>query len=538
MIKKYFPFFFLIYSSVAFAQAPVFNWGASAGGSDDDIIYDIAIPDSTIFPCTIGCPLTLVGTSKSDDGNLTNCNSLIAGNFQALVLKFNTFGNFNDCFSYGGSGSDKFHKAKYQKTDSGFHKVYLGRTSSNDGDVSGNHGSGDAWLVRTDADTIINQTCIGGMGDESGLDFIEMPNHGFLICGYSNSNIISGIPMSQHGQYDGWVARVDSLGNVIWTKRYGGNLGDRFTSITQTTDGNFVCVGYSNSTDSAFSVNHGADDYWVVKIDTSGNVLWQKIYGGSGSDISYKVIDVENNNIIVSGYTESFNGDVVGNHSLSGWNDTWILKLDSSGNIIWKKCFGSSVDEDNFTILKTNDNNIIVSSSGYGNDGDLTGVTGNNGAWIFKIDSVGNIIWSKKFGSTLSDGIKYSIVSYNSRTFYFVSHPPGVGGNVNVFYGGAHDIWLASITDTSSSLGIAATEEKNGIILSPNPLREQLKIEFQSIQSGKVVFYSALGEVALRSQEFCAKEKTIDVSALVEGIYVVKIFSDEKIIVKKIIKIK
>lgn len=92
---------------------------------------------------------------------------------------------------------------------------------------------------------------------------------------------------------------MDSLGNVIWTKRYGGNLGDRFTSIIQSTDGNFVCVGYSNSTDSAFTINHGADDYWVVKIDTSGNVLWQKIYGGSGSDITYKVLDVENNNIIV-----------------------------------------------------------------------------------------------------------------------------------------------------------------------------------------------------------------------------------------------
>ncbi len=119
MLKKYFPFFFLIYSSVAFAQAPVFNWGASAGGSDDDIIYDIAIPDSTIFQCTIGCPLTLVGSTKSDDGNLTNCNSLIAGNFQALVLKFTTFGNFNDCFSFGGSGSDKFHKVQYHNS-SGF----------------------------------------------------------------------------------------------------------------------------------------------------------------------------------------------------------------------------------------------------------------------------------------------------------------------------------------------------------------------------------------------------------------------------------
>ncbi|MBL0049274.1 MAG: T9SS type A sorting domain-containing protein [Bacteroidetes bacterium] len=535
MIKGAF-FFLLLPLLSCFAQTPVFNWGSSAGGSDDDIIYDIAIPDSLIFQCTIGCPLTLVGTTKSDDGNLTNCNSLIAGNNQALVLKFTTFGTLSDCFSYGGSGNDQFNKAKYQKTGNGFHKVYLGRTSSNDGDVSGNHGIGDAWLVRTKDDTIINQVCIGGQGDESGLDFIEMPDHGFIICGYTNSIIISGMPMTQHGQYDAWIARVDSLGSVIWTRRYGGNLGDRFTSITRTTDGNFVCVGYSNSTDSAFSVNHGANDYWIIKIDTSGNLLWQKIYGGSGSDITYKVSGI-NNNILVSGYSSSFNGDVIGNHSLPGNEDVWILKLDSSGNIIWKKCFGGAGFEINYTFLNIKGNNTIVTASGNSLDGDLTGITGYRGTWVFKIDSMGNIIWSKQFGSNNAEGSQTSIVTYDSRTFYFISHPGSVGGNVTVFYGGFNDIWIASVTDTSSSVGISEQSFENELIdISPNPTSGIVNITKKFSSESNAELYNYQGGLLKRFDSPKSKEFFFDMSSYNSGIYFLKIKSNNKVVTKKIIK--
>ncbi len=529
-----FSFVVLIFFKCA-AQAQVFNWGSSAGGSDDETIFDIAIPDSSIFPCSTGCPLTLVGTTKSDDGNLTNCNSLIAGNNQALVLKFNTFGTFDDCFSYGGTGSDQFYKGKYVKEGNGFHKIYLGKTTSNDGDVSGNHGVGDAWLVRTNADTIINKKCIGGAGDDAGLDFIEMHDHGFLICGYSNSNIINGVPMTQHGQFDGWVTRVDSVGNVIWSKRYGGNLTDALYSITRTADGNYVCVGQSNSTDSSFSVNHGANDYWIIKIDTVGNLLWQKIYGGSSSDDVYKVIDAGNNNIMISGSTSSFNGDVIGNHSTAGGSDVWMLKLDSVGNVIWKNCFGGSSLEFNRTMMKTSDDMIVVTATSTSMDGDLVGVVGYSGTWIFKIDSSGTMIWSRRCGSNGGEYPPTSIASYNSKTFYVLNHPLHSGGNVSTFYGGFNDIWLASITDTSNALGVQSVYESDFARIYPNPATSSIMISSNSQIGNLIELYNSQG-ILLTSKLSNEQTELIDLSHYPEGIYFVKVSNDSQLLTRKIIK--
>jgi hypothetical protein len=103
MKNNYLILIFCIYLyNDCFCQAPVFILGSMASGCYDDILYDTAIPDSTLLTCTIGCPLTLVGKTKSDDGNLTNCNSLSAGNNQALVLLVSTFGTLGDSPSYGG----------------------------------------------------------------------------------------------------------------------------------------------------------------------------------------------------------------------------------------------------------------------------------------------------------------------------------------------------------------------------------------------------------------------------------------------------
>ncbi|MBL0048149.1 MAG: T9SS type A sorting domain-containing protein [Bacteroidetes bacterium] len=537
MIKKrllfYTNLYLILYNLSGFSQTPIFNWGQPIGGSHDEIANDIVIPDSSEYYCVSNCPLFVIGKSASDDGNI--CGLPVLGN-QALALNFNTNGFYSSCWQYGGSGFDEFKKGKYLKVGNGYNKLYLGQTTSNDGDVSGNHGGADAWLVRIKFNSIINQKCIGGKGVEGGLDFIEMPDRGFIICGASSSDTIDGIPTNNHGGFDGWITRTDSLGNIIWSKQYGGSSGEYVNSIVRTSDGNFVCAGYTSSTDSAFSVNHGTDDYWIFKIDTLGTLIWQKIYGGTGSDFAYKVLELNSNAIYVSGYTRSFDGDVVGNHSTPGNEDVWVLKLDSLGNFIWKKCYGGSGFEYSYTMTQTIDNNIVITSSGASLDGDLAGLIGYRGIWIFKIDSSGTILWSRQSGNNGSMLLPNSVVSYDSKTFFFTGHPLSSGGDITSFYGGFNDIWMASITDTSHALGYPKNYESTLVYAYPNPVSDKLNLQLSSSESFWFKLFDSRSKLLLESKTQNESEFAIDLSDYPSGIYFLKILTTNQSIIKKIIK--
>ncbi len=493
------------------------------------------IVDSSLYPYLSQNSLIVVGTTESDDGNVAFCGTG-PNNDQALYVVFDTLGNNLGCHAFGGSGYDEFNKGMWVLANPPMtHKVFLGRTSSNDGNVSGNHGNMDAWLVRVKFNTLISQKCIGGKAWDAGSDFIEMPDKGFMICGASASDTIDGQATNNHGFYDGWVIRTDSSGNIIWSRQYGGNLGDYLESIVRTTDGNFVCTGFSNSTDSTFSLNHGANDYWIIKIDTSGNLLWQKIYGGTGNDYAYKVIQSRDGKLVITGNAVSLDGDVVGNHSSPGASDIWVLKLDSAGNIIWNKCFGGSDIEVNRSIIQTRDNNFVIASSSLSNDGDLTNIQGFKGAWIFKIDSSGNFLWSKQFGSNSASGPGI-ITSYNSHSFYFLSRPLINGGNVPIFYGGFADIWFASISDTANGLGDSEINGRNKIVLYPNPVSLSLKISTKAISQIKVIFINSMGKEVLNKERLIHFEGSFDITDLASGLYFVKIISGENVTIKKIIK--
>jgi hypothetical protein len=532
VLKKYFPFSFLIYTYVSFAQAPIYNWGLSVGGSHDETAYEIVTLDSS-YQCTGNCPLIVVGTTNSNDGNI--CGPFPSDN-DAIALNMTTFGSYTACNTYGGSNYDAFYKGLYVPSGSSFHKIYIGITSSNDGDVSGNHGGGDSWLVRTKFDNIINQKCIGGKKGDNAYDFIQMWDKGFMICGLSNSDTIDNQLMYNHGGYDGWITRTDSLGNILWSKQYGGSLYDVLKSIIRTKDGGFLCAGYTNSNDSMFSINHGAEDYWIMKIDSMGSLLWQKIYGGSSADFAFKLLEVQNNNILVSGTTYSFDGDVTGNHGSFGYNDAWVLMLDSVGGIIWEKCYGGSNLEANQSMCKTLDGNVVILSTSSSIDGDLTGQTGFIGTWIFKIDSLGNILWSGRCGDGFGGNPASSIVTYNSKDFFFINHPFGSGGDVSTFYGGFKDIWVASMEDTSGITSLIEEVNGYGLSIGPNPLKDKLTIKQELGLHIEIEIHNSLGESILK-EHHASNNYVIDLSYLSPGVYFLKSFVNKQSIIKKIIKI-
>src|SRR5262249_3970405 len=155
-----------------------------------------------------------------------------------------------------------------------------------------------------------------------------------------------------HGSWDYWVVRLDSVGNLVWQKCLGGTSYDQANSIKQTIDGGFIIAGQSHSNDDDVSGNHNAndDDYWIVKLHSDGNLVWQKCLGGTGEDIATSIQQITDGGFIVAGIANSNNGDVSGH---DGLGDYWITNLDANGNLVWEKSLGGSSEDDAYSIQQT-----------------------------------------------------------------------------------------------------------------------------------------------------------------------------------------
>ena len=122
---------------------------------------------------------------------------------------------------------------------------------------------------------------------------------------------------------------------IVGNRLVGGNNGEEPYSVQQTTDGGYIVAGYSNSSANGdvTGANHGTPDFWIVKLDGSGNIVWNKLLGGSGNDIAYSVQQTADGGYIVAGTsTSSSNGDVTSSNH--GIGDFWIIRLDANGNFL------------------------------------------------------------------------------------------------------------------------------------------------------------------------------------------------------------
>src|SRR5580765_1352179 len=141
--------------------------------------------------------------------------------------------------------------------------------------------------------------------------------------------------------------------SIEWQKSFGGSNDDIAYSIQQTHEGGFIAAGYSTSpNDGDVSGNHGLSDYWIVKLDAIGNIVWQKSFGGNGDDVAFSIQQTTDDGYIVAGVSPSNDGDVSGN---LGDNDYWIVKLDPAGNLAWQKCLGGSASDVATSVEQTSD---------------------------------------------------------------------------------------------------------------------------------------------------------------------------------------
>ena len=418
--------------------------------------------------------------------------------------------------SYGGSGNETPNSV-IQTSDGGY--LMAGSSSAADGDVTKNYGTDDVWLVKTDsAGTLQWQKSYGGSGSEYALFVAQATDGNYLFVGYSTSSD-SDLTIN-HGGYDCWVVKTDTAGTILWKKTYGGSGNDFTKSVQPTSDGGCIISGETSSSDGDITGSHGGTDLWLIKLDTAGTIKWQKVYGGSGSDGARFAEQTADGGYIATGYSNSTNGDVTGNH---GNTDAWVLKTDSAGIIQWQKSLGGSNSDDACVVHATTDGGYMVAAFTGSTDGDVTSNHGGNDYWVVKLDSTSSPVWQKTFGGTNND--RATSLQLTTDGGIVVS---GYSSSTDVDVTGNHgssDFWVVKLT--RDSLLTANTEHSSvnnqeNISIYPNPASAAFTISSEGRKIKEITVVNISGEIVYRSviDNF---QTRIDLSKEAKGIYIIKI---------------
>jgi hypothetical protein len=345
------------------------KWTSSLGGTSHEYAYSIQQ--------TIDSGYIVAGYSPSIDGDVTGNHG--ADDF--WIVKINSNGGITWQKSLGGSAGD-FARSVQQTADKGY--IVAGYTYSNNGDVSGYHGNPDYWVVKLDsAGNKMWTKTLGGSTDEYALSVCKASGGGYIIAGYTGSN--DGDVTGYHGNYDCWLVKLSSSGTKVWAKTFGGSSTDVAKYIQQTADGGYLMSGYSYSNDIDVSGNHGSYDAWVVKLDSSGAKVWQKSLGGSADDEARSSFQTTDGGYIIAGHSNSTNGDVSHNH---GDRDYWIVRLNASGDTIWTKSLGGSYFDLANSIQQTSDCGYIIAGLSASCNFDISNpwcINSGSNYWVVKL---------------------------------------------------------------------------------------------------------------------------------------------------------
>jgi len=324
------------------------------------------------------------------------------------LLKLHADGTLAWSKTYGGSKDDR-GQSLVQTKDGGF--ALTGYAMSSDGDGSVNNGFHDNWVLKLDAQGNIEwEKSFGFSGHDHSYDIVETQDGGLFFTGFLDitSALVDGYSEKAkgasvaHGVGEFWGTKLDAEGNLQWRKYFGGTNNDRAHAVVQAEDGGFVLSGFTESDDFDIKSSRGSYDFWVVKIDAQGEMLWEQSFGGSGIEISYDMIKTNDNNYVVVGNTFSTDKDVTKNH---GESDVWLIKIDDNGNLVWEQTFGGAAFDAAQSVSLSADGGFIIAGNSKSTTNDVNANAGENDIWVIKTNAQGNMLWQKTFGGT---GLDYA----------------------------------------------------------------------------------------------------------------------------------
>jgi hypothetical protein len=480
-------------------------------------------------------------TAQTNDGGyiLTGVSSSFgAGNGDVYLVKTNAVGDTMWTKTFGGANAEEGHSVQ-QTQDSGY--IVAGYTSS-----FGSRG----YIIKTDVNGSMQWSkTIGGSAFDLIVAVQQTTDLGYIIAG----NTIS----FGSGGFDDYLIKLDANGNIVWTKTYGAPNSDYATSVNQTTDGGYIIAGYTNS----FSVGN-FDDFYLIKTDANGTLIWSKTYGGTNQDEATSVEQTSDGGYIMAGTTTSFG---------AGASDVYVVKTDSSGVVTWSKTYGGTGSEFGSGISQTTDHGYIItgSTSSFGAGGD--------DAYLIRTDSMGNTQWSKTYGGASNDYGKsvkqttdggYIVTGYTSSlalSDYVYMIKTDANGNSGCNQGNPSTITgtPATVTGTPTSfsntggttiipntligsgnigitlclsLGVNNVSDENiNTSVLPNPFTNELIIK-GTTTNGVAILLDITGKEILNQKTFDTETK-IKTNNLLPGFYLLNYSEKNKSQNRKVVKL-
>lgn len=452
------------------------DWQKSLGGSGPDLLYSIRNTNDGGF--------IIAGTSESSKGFSKSNEAL--GKEDIWVMKMNAKGGEEWQCTLGGPGQDLV-KAVVQTKDGGY---IIGGSSASpislkvrkgDTDPYGkrhdNLGGLDFWIIKLDSKgKVAWQRTLGGQYTDI-LESIEPTNDGgFIVGGYTNSPSSTDKALDGFGEGDYWVLKLDKNGDTEWQQVLGGEQDDHIACVTQANDGGYILAGNSASaaTGNKSRSNKSGTDFWVVKLDEKGEILWQRTYNTGKVDVLTSLVENKDSTILLGGYAQS---EVTG-HAVkkdkNEINDYIAIKISAEGEELWKQTVGSNGEDRLRKLIETRDGDYILAGT--------------------------------------SDGA-YSKDKYSGK--------------------GGHDFWVVKLGDKQKK---KKEEKRTQIEAIPNPAGDYTNIIVTfEFTKGTASVYDLSGR-QLQSFEVSSRTIPLSMGSYPEGVYIVEVRTDKGTDSVKVIK--
>ncbi|MGJ8455642.1 hypothetical protein ACSFC1_10090 [Pseudothermotoga sp. U03pept] len=343
------------------------QWVGFIGKTSRDIAYNLAVLKDGIITA---------GWSSSSNGDQN-----------ALLVKLSKEGKLLWQKELGGSGTDGAMCVK-ATSDGGFLAAVL--SDSQDGDLPVQFGGQDLWLLKYDTNGNLQwKNCYGSKGYETAFDVLE--DEGYLFVGYTTLS----------GSEDFWIVKTDLSGKMIWEKTFGGSDWDCAFGVAKQDD-SYIIVGMTRSSDGDVQHNNGSADIWLIKLSKTGQLTWQKTFGGSDWDQATSVINTKDGGFAVA--ATSWSEEMIGKSRSA---DFVLMKFDKDSNLTFMKTYGGSSDDIAQKVIETEDGYALVGTT-WSDDGDVSEKHRGSDYWFIKTDKAGNLTWQKCLGDDM-DEIAYTL---------------------------------------------------------------------------------------------------------------------------------
>jgi hypothetical protein len=405
--SKLLVFSWLLFSVVS--QAQEILWEKSYGGKHAEYLFD-AIP-------TPDYGFILAGSSIS--GKSGNKESKSNGDFDYWLWKMNESGDLDWQKSFGGDGTDLLQSIAITK-DGGF--ILAGTSTSGISEYKKQacKGNEDNWIIKLDAKgNEMWQTTIGGFGQEKVSKVLVLKDGSYLIAGSSSSykdeslsaeDQLTAKSENAFGNLDYWLVKLNKEGKIVWQKTFGGTYRDELQSVIQTNDGTLLAGGYSNSPISGNKTAEafGLGDFWVIALDADGNQKWQTSFGGTQDDQLSCMLNTQNNGYLIAGSSDSAASSSKQKGSEKG-SDFWILNFNENHEHLWQQTFNYGSNDVLTSIIENDDQTFLIAGYAQSEKNGKKDQDGINDYIALKIKDNGEEIWTKTVGSNGDEVMKKAV---------------------------------------------------------------------------------------------------------------------------------